>query len=87
MGFLRFLVWTTMCIGLGLFAAGWEIDGRTPVQHLRQIWKGAPSSVAPVVDKVKHLAAPVTAAAPTETHTDADRDAVNRLVAKRAATK
>ena len=80
MGFIRFLLWTSMCIGLGIFVASWEVDGKTPVQHFKQIWKGVPAvpSVAPMVDKVKKLAAP------TETHSEQDRDAVNRLVAKRA---
>lgn len=76
MGFIRFLLWTSMCIALGIFVASWEVDGRTPLQHMKQIWKNAPSVP---MDKVKKLASPN----PTETHTDEDREAVNRLVAKR----
>jgi hypothetical protein len=77
MGFIRFLIWTSMCIALGIFVASWEIDGRTPLQHMRQIWKGVP-----VETVKKKLAAPN--AAPTETHSAEDKDAINRLVAKRA---
>ena len=76
MGFIRFLLWTSMCIGLGVFAAGYEVDGKTPVQHIQQIWNHSPAK--------KMLAAHEAAAAPTEQHTEADRDAVNRLMAKRA---
>jgi len=70
MGFIRFLIWTAMCIGLGVFIGTWEIDGKTPAMHLKQMWKGAPP-------QLKKLAAP------TETHSDEDREAINRIVAKR----
>jgi hypothetical protein len=83
MGFIRFLLWTSMCIGLGIFVASYEVDGKTPAQHLKQIFKGAPP-VAPVVEKMKKQLAAATSTQPTETHSEADRDAVNRLVAKRA---
>lgn len=72
MGFIRFLLWTSMCIGLGIFVASYEVDGKTPAQHFRQILKSAQQVKLPV-------------AAPTETHSAEDRDAVNRIVAKRAS--
>lgn len=75
MGFIRFLIWTSMCIALGIFIASYEVDGKTPAAHFKQIWKGVP------VEKVKQLAAPMTA--PTETHSAEDREAINRIVAKR----
>ena len=71
-----------MCIALGIFVASYEVDGRTPAQHFKQIWKGVPKVDPGIVDKAKKLAVPDKA--PTETHSDADRDAVNRIVAKRA---
>ena len=79
MGFIRFVLWTSMCIGLGIFVASYEVDGKTPAQHFKQIWKGMP---AVPVEKVKQLALPASDR-PTETHSPADRDAVNRIVAKR----
>jgi hypothetical protein len=77
MGFIRFLLWTSMCIALGIFIGTWEIDGKSPAQHFKTIWKSAP---VPEAVK-KKLAAP--GAVPTETHSEEDREAVNRLVAKR----
>lgn len=79
MGFIRFLLWTSMCIGLGIFIGTWEIDGKSPAQHFKQIMKSAPA--VPTLDKVKKLASP--GSAPTETHSDEDKEAINRLVAKR----
>jgi len=70
MGFIRFLLWTSMCIALGIFIASYEVDGKTPAQHFKQIWKNA-------------AAARQAAAAPTETHSAADKEAINRIVAKR----
>jgi len=84
MGFIRFLLWTSMCIGLGIFVASYEVDGKTPAQHIKQIWKGVPALPLPdkPLEKVKKFAMP-SSDRPTETHSDADRDAVNRIVAKR----
>ena len=73
MGFIRFLIWTSMCIALGVFIGTWEIDGKTPAQHFAVIWKRAPAmSVSNPLKK-----------APTETHSVEDRAAVDRLLAKR----
>ena len=80
MGFIRFVLWTAMCIGLGIFVASYEVDGKTPAQHIRTIWKGAPKID---LEKAKKMAASVTKDEPTEQHSESDRDAVNRLVAKR----
>lgn len=81
MGFIRFLLWTSMCIGLGIFIGTWEIDGKSPAQHFKQIMKSAPSVPMPSLDQVKKLAS--SGAAPTESHSEEDREAINRLVAKR----
>ncbi|MBL8952298.1 MAG: hypothetical protein JNK82_16080 [Myxococcaceae bacterium] len=74
MGFIRFLLWTSMCIGLGIFIASYEVDGKTPAQHFRTIWKSA--------DFSKKTAA---VSGPSETHTADDKAAVDRIVAKRAS--
>lgn len=93
MGFIRFLIWTSMCIGLGVFVASYEVDGRTPVQHLKQIWKSSPHSasvaqqVEGTLDKGKKAINSVRDVAPSEQHTDSDKDALNKLVARRATSK
>src|SRR5512143_3920442 len=39
MGFLKFLVWTACAVGLGIFLAGVDIQGRTPLEHAQRAWK------------------------------------------------
>jgi hypothetical protein len=78
MGFIRFLVWTFMCIGFGVFAATWEIDGKTPVQHLKVIIK--PQTFEGSLEMARRTFAGKKGG-PTEQHSPADRDAVNRLLA------
>jgi hypothetical protein len=83
MGFIRFLLWTSLCIGLGIFAASYEVDGKTPVQHVKQIWKQSPHSVEGTIEKAKKSLVSHEETGPSEQHSDSDRDAINRLVAKR----
>ena len=89
MGFIRFTLWTSICIGLGIFAASYEVDGKTPVQHVKQIWNKSPHSFEGTVEQAKkslasHELVTHEKSEPTEQHSDADRDAVNRLVARRS---
>ena len=51
MGFLKFLVWTGCAVGLGIFLAKGEIDGRTPWST----WSapGASNVRRPRVDRLK----------------------------------
>lgn len=39
MGLLKFLVWTACAVGLGIFLAGVDIEGRTPMEHAQRAWK------------------------------------------------
>lgn len=39
MGLLKFLVWTACAVGLGIFLAGVDIQGRTPMEHAQRAWK------------------------------------------------
>ena len=73
MAFIRFVAWTSICIGLGIFAASYEINGMTPLKHAKRAWQSVP------FDKVKKLAS----STPTETHSEEDRAAVNKLIVKR----
>lgn len=39
MGLLKFLVWTACAVGLGVFLATVDFNGRTPVEHVQREWK------------------------------------------------
>jgi len=55
MGFLKFLVWTGCAVGLGVFLASGEIEGRTPLEYVQRQWKRhvRPAQVDQQVDRVK----------------------------------
>ncbi|WP_257460475.1 hypothetical protein [Archangium lipolyticum] len=55
MGFLKFLVWTGCAVGLGVFLATADIDGRSPLEYVQRQWKRhvQPSQVDRQVDRVK----------------------------------
>jgi hypothetical protein len=98
MGILKFLVWTTCAVGLGVFLARGQIDGRTPLEHMERAWKRntSPSQVERMKDGVdrvktgledalddaKEAVGKKTDAPPRERITAQDREAVNRLIAQ-----
>ncbi|WNG45259.1 hypothetical protein F0U60_14925 [Archangium minus] len=55
MDFLKFLVWTGCAVGLGVFLATGNIDGRTPLEYVQRQWKRhvQPSEVDRQVDRMK----------------------------------
>lgn len=85
MAIVRFLLWSGICVALGVFAASYEIGGRTPLAHAQALWQRQ----APQVEKVKAGAAELAGdvkrqlAAPTEHHSADERDSVNRIIARR----
>ncbi len=88
---LRFLIWTVLAVGLGVFLATFEIDGRTPLEHGQRFWKRkvSPSKLDQLKDKVGDTFSRAKDSLgkerlPTEHHTPEDRDALNKLIAKRA---
>jgi hypothetical protein len=99
MGILKFLVWTTCAVSLGIFLAKGQIDGRTPLDHMERAWKRStrPSQMERVkdgVDRVKDglegalddardAVGKKTDAPPRERITHEDREAVNRLIAQK----
>lgn len=99
MGILKFLVWTTCAVGLGIFLATGQIDGRTPLDHMERAWKRStrPSQMERVkdgVDRVKDglegalddardAVGQKTDTPPRERITSEDREAVNRLIAQK----
>jgi hypothetical protein len=99
MGILKFLVWTACAVGLGIFLAKGEIDGRTPLEHMEQAWKRnvRPSHMDRVrdgvdrvkdglegaLDEAKGAVGQKTEQGPRERITAEDREAVNRIIAQK----
>jgi hypothetical protein len=92
MGILKFLVWTTCAVGLGIFLATGQIDGRTPLDHMERAWKRStrPSQLERVkdglegaLDDARDAVGQKTDTPPRERITSEDREAVNRLIAQK----
>jgi hypothetical protein len=99
MGLLKFLVWTSCAVGLGIFLAKGDIDGRTPLDHMERAWKRnvAPSHLEKMksgvdrvkegledaIDDAKGVVGKQGEAAPRERITAEDREAVNRIIAQK----
>ncbi len=92
MRIIKVLLWSAACVGLGIFISSYKVDGKTPVQHLERGWKQKPGldevkeDVSSAIDGAKKKLTvkdktPVDA--PTEQHSDEDKEAVNRLLARR----
>ncbi|HYO56901.1 hypothetical protein [Archangium sp.] len=94
MGFLKFLVWTGCAVGLGVFLATGEIDGRTPLEYVQRAWKRhvQPTQVDRVkdglrdaIDEARDAVNRTTkqASAPRERITPEDRAAIDRIIAQK----
>ncbi|RKG82192.1 hypothetical protein D7W79_03250 [Corallococcus exercitus] len=98
MGVLKFLVWTTCAVGLGVFLARGNVDGRSPLEHLERTWKRSvnPSAMDRVKGSVegaledakdavsqKSANAPGNTPGPRERITAEDRAAINNIIAKK----
>ena len=88
MGMIKVLVWSTLCIGLGIFLGTHRFDGRTAVEQAEQSLKKPAmsfkaSDVEDVIDAAKKKLGGKEVPTPTEKHTLEDKDAVNRLIARR----
>ncbi len=99
MGFVKSLLWSLCCIGFGIGLATVEVDGRTPVDHAKWAWrrKVNPSqldqlkdSLGNTVDDVRgrlEAAGKEKDTRPRERHSAEDREAINKIIAKRAGSK
>lgn len=78
MGFLKFLVWTGCAVGLGVFLATGNVEGRTPWEYAQRQWNRhvQPSAVDREVERVTDGV--------RDAFEDA-RDAVNRKTKQAAA--
>ena len=97
---LKFLVWTGFSIYLGVFAATRRVAGRTPVEHFERFWNahGFSTKVNETVKDLKgHFSTAVEDSKdtvstawdnkPRERHSPEDRQAVDKLIAKRQEGK
>ncbi len=92
MGILRVILWTGLCVGLGIFLGTYEIHGRTPWQTVQGAWKQQGPRLEKVkdgaedlVDGVKKRVSQETAPAqPKERHSKEDREAIDQLISKRS---
>jgi hypothetical protein len=96
MGFLKFLVWTGCAVGLGVFLATGEIDGRPPLEYVQKAWKRhvQPTRVERVKDElrdaldeakdaVNRTTKQASSPAPRERITNEDRAAIDRIIAQK----
>ncbi|MBX5482040.1 MAG: hypothetical protein IRZ16_09425 [Myxococcaceae bacterium] len=80
---LKFLAWTACAIGLGIFLAKGQIDGRTPLEHLERFWKHKvnPSKLDQLKDGLGEAIDKV-AERPRDRYSDDERAAIDRIIAK-----
>lgn len=89
MGFIRAAIWTAICVGLGVFVSTYELNGKTPLEHLQKEWRSssARDQLEGQLDgKLDQLVegAKTTLAPPVEKISKADRDSLNSLIARKA---
>jgi hypothetical protein len=90
MGTLRFILWTTACVALGIALGTVELGGRTAVQHAERLWKQkAPrldkvrDGASDLVDDVRKRVSAAEASGPSEQHSASERQAVDQIIARR----
>ncbi len=95
-GFLRVLIWSCCCVGLGIFLATARFNGRTPLEHGRRslsgapspdrVWDGAKDKLDDAKDAVRDAKDALSKSpAPKEKHSPEDRAALDKLFAKGAS--
>ena len=86
MGLMRRLGWSVGFMALGAGLATVEVGGKTPLKHLGAaltgpVWHTVKAGAESAYDKARGL---VSINKPVERHSPEDRDALNKLIAKRA---
>jgi hypothetical protein len=90
MGFLRFVIWTALCTGFGVFLGTYEIAGKTPWESMQGAWKQQAPKLEKVKDGAEDLAVEVKKkvgapeAQPRERHNAEDRQAIDQIISKRS---
>ncbi len=86
MGLLRRLFWAVGLVAVGAALATVQVDGKTSLQHLGgvvtgPVWHALKAGVENAYDRARAT----LASKPVEHHSPEDREALNKLIAKRAA--
>ncbi len=88
MGFFRFVIWSSLCIGFGIFLGTFEVSGRTPWQLVQGAFEQSSPQLSAVrdgaedvVNEVKKKVANDTR--PAERHSEEDKKAIDAIIAKR----
>jgi hypothetical protein len=93
---LKFLIWTGCAVALGVWIATATIGGTTPLEWMTRAWNKAPvpSSVETVKvqleEKVQDAKDALSSARDhqvRERHSEKDKEAINKLIAKRTPAK
>lgn len=85
MGLLRRLFWAVGWVALGAVLATVQVAGKTPLQHLGAtvtgpVWHAVKNTMESAYDRARGA----LASKPVEHHSPEDRDALNKLIAKRS---
>jgi hypothetical protein len=90
MGTMRFVLWTTTCVAVGVALGTVEVGSATPVQHVERLLrqKGPrldqlKAGATNLVDEVNKKVSVTKPAGPTERHSAAERSAIDEIIAKR----
>lgn len=90
MGIFRFVVWSSLCVALGIFLGTAEFSGRTPWQLMQGAWKQQGPRLEKVRDDAEDLANGVKKkvstsqeAPPKERHSADERKAIDDIISKR----
>ena len=89
MGFVRTCVWMALGVGLGIAAATVNVGGKTPLAYAQTAWRTSDAGewfqerADDAVDRARGALGQPTK--PRERHTDEDRAALDRIIAKRSS--
>ncbi|HSP20468.1 MAG TPA: hypothetical protein VLQ79_13185 [Myxococcaceae bacterium] len=89
MGVIRSVVWTVGALGVGMALATVEVGGRTPLAHAQSAWRRSDAGewlrerADDAVDRARGALG--QSQRPRERHTDEDRAALDRIIAKRSS--
>jgi len=89
MGVVRNFVWTVGALGAGIALATVEVGGKTPLAHAQGAWRRSDAGEwlrERADDAVDHARGALgQPQRPRERHTDDDRAALERIIAKRSS--
>lgn len=87
---VRFLVWTILCVGLGIFLGTVDLGGQTAWERARGAWKQQGPRMEKVkdgaedlVDKAKKKVSSSPDPQPKERHSEEERQAIDAIIAKK----